>query len=206
MTEQNLGSYPKPLRRNQSRPSPLPPSHLIKGLGGHHARHNVSPLMTSPKGLIVTLPAPFPVPSQDILSFVENALPSVSKRELLPEHLFWEPAWRGENKHHIGRHSTAKASAPQRWEVEPRPGEWSLEETDPSKVGRGCSPGFLWPATGRRHWSPASSGGRPGCVGMSHTLVRFPKEGILLHIDSQPVFPENCGEGAIFKPSLEFKC
>lgn len=114
MTEENHCHHLKPLLRIQPGHQPPPPSPLTNGLGGHNTRQSVPALMTSPKGLIVTLPFPFLAPSQDVSYLLEAALPSVSKSLPFPQRLFWEPARiTGGTARRAGRHCPL---APQRWE------------------------------------------------------------------------------------------
>lgn len=86
----------------------------------------------------------------------------MKNRELLPEHLFWEPAWtEGKQAPYRETFSREGIWLPRGGRWTQGSGVWSFEETDTSKVDRGCCPGFLWPATGRQelvslalsHWA-----------------------------------------------------
>lgn len=198
MTEENPCHHLKPLLRIQPGHQPPPPSPLTNGLGGHNTRQSVPALMTSPKGLIVTLPFPFLAPSQDVSHLLEAALPSVSKSLPFPQRLFWEPARiTGGTARRTGRHCPL---APPEVGGDCGGGQ-SAEERDASEVGRGHRPGFLWPETG------AGAGdlgvvwlGRPGRVGTNHTLALCAEEETLPQTDSPPVFLDKCVQKGSFQP------
>lgn len=125
--------------------------------------------MTSPKGLIVTLPSPFAVSS----SFWKTPFPwwVKSKDEgcFLSTYFGNQPEWRKTSPRPL-----------EGAEVGPQPGGGGPEETDTSKLGGGCWPGFLHlrPGAGAGVLGFASPG-RPGRVGVNHALAPLPKRGVV---------------------------